>query len=491
MYLHPKKNHMISPRNLFIASALILLHFLSLQSQSESYNSDDGIKIYDQCTWYWQYHGKPVLLRGGSDDDNLFQWTGKALTGHLDQLAAVGGNYVRNTMSDRDEGNVYAFKRTGDNTYDLDQWNEAYWDRLMFFLEETGKREIIVQLTLWDKFDIGGSLWDRHPWNPQRNVNMDRGKWKNRDDFYSTVDRNAKNELQFQQKYVDKLLSITLDHDHILYNINNESSESGEWENFWAKYVKQVASQSGKKIFLTNMQLSAYNAMRHVMSNPELFDYVDVSQNNQDSKGARGHAHWEYLMFLRQKIASFGPVPMNNVKIYGATDGSTNFSAGSGTEAIDRFWRNIFGGCASARFHRPSVPEKRWGSGLNERVQTNLRALDMLLERFDLFSSRPHNDLITPVVPVPSMMEAYVMAQIGKQYAVYFPQGRYKIKIDPWVYTDQLRVQWLDINDLKWSDPEIVEVKWEGGKHDWGFQGSITLETPSNRQCVALLELVE
>jgi hypothetical protein len=89
------------------------------------------------------------------------------------------------------------------------------------------------------------------------------------------------------------------------------------------------------------------------------------------------------------------------------------------------------------------------------------------------------------------MMEAYVTANIGHQYAIYFPQGRYKVDIDPWIFVDKLKLTWLDINSLKWSEPEIVEVKWEGGKHDWGYRGLVTLETPSNRQCVAVLELIE
>jgi hypothetical protein len=218
---------------------------------------------------------------------------------------------------------------------------------------------------------------------------------------------------------------------------------------------------------------------------------VDISQNNQDSKGARGPAHWENLMFLRQLIASSGPIPMNNVKIYGGTDGSTNFSAGSETEAIDRFWRNIFGGCASARFHRPSNPDKVWGSGLNERVQNNLKAMDMLLEKLDIFACSPQNELLSPIVSVPSMMEAYLIANIGKQYAIYFPQGRYTINLDPWVYTDKLRLQWLDINSLKWSEPKEVEVEWKGGKHDWGYRGFVPLETPGNRPCVAFLEIID
>lgn len=451
-----------------------------------------GIKPYTQNQWYWQYHGEPIILIGGSDDDNLFQWDGEQLTDHLDILLSVGGNYLRNVMSDRDEGNVYAFKKISSDKYDLKQWNDEYWRRLTFFLDETSQRGIIVQLTLWDIFDIrSSSRWGRHPWNPKNNINAETEAWHNYVDFFATVNSNALDELSYQQTYIDKLLSITLRYDNVLYNINNESSEEGEWENYWALYLKDLAAKEARKVYITNMQLSSSNAVRHVMTYPTIFDFVDISQNNQDSKGGRGKAHWDNLMYLREKIASSGPVPMNNVKIYGASDGSTNYSAGSENEAIDRFWRNIFGGCASARFHRPSTPNKLWGSGLNERVQTNLKAMNMLLKKLDIVSCTPHNDLLSPRVAVPSTMEAYATANIGHQYAVYFPQGRYIINLDPWVYVKKVKLQWLDINKLEWSEPETIEVNWEGGKHDWGYQGIVSLGTPGNRPCVAFLEVVE
>ena len=465
---------------------------MNLVGQSVSTPDIDfqGIKPYTQNQWYWQYQGEPIILIGGSDDDNLFQWTGKQLTDHLDLLLSVGGNYLRNTMSDRDEGNSYAFKMGKNKKFDLNQWNEEYWRRLTFFLDETSKRGIIVQLTLWDKADISpfSSRWNTHPWNPDNNTNMKSGTLKNSGDFFSTVDRNDQDALTYQGQYIEKLLSVSLEYDNVLYNINNESSESGDWENYWALFIKDVSDKAGKKVYITNMQLSPSNAVRHVMTYPDIFDFVDISQNNQDSKGGRGKAHWDNLMCFREKIAFFAPMPMNNVKVYGSVDGR-NYSAGTESEAMDRFWRNIFAGCASSRFHRPAEP-RAWGSGLNERVQINLKAMDMLLEELDIMSCAPHNDLLSSNSTVASTMEAYVTANIGHQYAIYFPQGRYTINLDPWVYVKKLKLRWLDINDLEWSEPEIIEVKWEGG-HDWGYRGRVSLETPGNRPCVAFLNVVE
>jgi hypothetical protein len=43
------------------------------------------------------------MLLGASSDDNLFQWPAEMLITHLDSMKAVGANYVRNTMSDRQD----------------------------------------------------------------------------------------------------------------------------------------------------------------------------------------------------------------------------------------------------------------------------------------------------------------------------------------------------------------------------------------------------
>ena len=79
-----------------ITIALLLLGSVCIAS-----HADDSARIqpYDENRYYWQYEGEPVMLLGGSKDDNLFQLP--ELKEHLDEIAEVGGNYIRNTMSDR------------------------------------------------------------------------------------------------------------------------------------------------------------------------------------------------------------------------------------------------------------------------------------------------------------------------------------------------------------------------------------------------------
>ena len=445
---------------------------------------EDPIQPYGENPWYWAYEGEPVVLIGGSDDDNLFQWTGEELTAHLDLLASLGGNYVRNTMSDRDEEDVYAFEEIEEGRYDLDQWNDAYWDRLAFFLQETSERDIIVQLTLWDHFDFH----EGHPWHPSSNVNYGPEVIDEEEEFYggSVPDENEE-ILTYQRRYVDRILSITLRYGNVLYNINNEGSEPQAWDAYWASYIKEQAAEQGREIHVTSMIFDPSSSVRLAMTRRDLYTYTEISQNNQDSRGGRGPAHYANIMDWREKLES-NPMPMNNVKIYGAGVGQ-NYSAGTGQEAIARFWRNIFAGSASSRFHRP---EGNWGIGLHEHAQTNLKAMSMLLEEFDIFETRPHNDLLSSyVAPSGGSMEAYCLADIGQVYAVYFPEGRYTIDLDPWVFVDRLRVKWLDIDGGTWSEEEIVPVEWEGDVDQWGHRGRVRLTTPSNAPSVALLEVVE
>lgn len=135
--------------------------FLSCQAKNET---DNSIQPWTENTWYWQFKGEPVLLLGISSDDNLFQWPAELLTAHLDSMKSVGANYVRNTMSDRvDRGfELYPFKKVEEGKYDLNQWNDEYWQRFEFFLRETAKRDIVVQIEVWPPPVSTGHLrvWD-------------------------------------------------------------------------------------------------------------------------------------------------------------------------------------------------------------------------------------------------------------------------------------------------------------------------------------------
>jgi hypothetical protein len=85
-----------------------ICYYFPVRQQDYRKIEDVSIRPYVENPFYWQYKGKPVFLLGGTWQDNLFNHP-DGLEEHLDKLVACGGNYIRNTMSHRNEGNVFAF----------------------------------------------------------------------------------------------------------------------------------------------------------------------------------------------------------------------------------------------------------------------------------------------------------------------------------------------------------------------------------------------
>ncbi|MCU4975463.1 hypothetical protein OB955_22495 [Halobacteria archaeon AArc-m2/3/4] len=426
-----------------------------------------GIHPSDERPWYWAYDGEPTMLLGATDTDNLFQWADGALSSQLERLESAGGNYVRNTMSDRGSNDVHAFAAVRDGIFDLERWNGTYWDRFETFLEETHRRDIVVQLTLWDQHDFSGNNWENNPWNPFNNVNYGRyesGIASGRDVFSG----GARNRVVYPHLrcFVDRVLDISLEYDHVLYNVNNESWAGESWECHWANRIRDRADEVGTSAHVTNMNIWPGQSVATVIRNPDCFSYVEVSQVNQHSKGYAGEEHWDAVQSWQNEIADeLGPRPLNNVKIYGTDE--ENPSAGSAQDAIERFWRQLIGGCASARFHRPTA----WGIGLDDRSGAQLRSARMLEDAVDLFSIEPANNLLGSRRP----NDAFCAATPGCSYVVYFP-GDQSVTLDLSDSSDRFQLAWLYTGQSEWGH----ETDLEGGS-------TRKLLPPESRNTVAVI----
>jgi collagenase-like protein with putative collagen-binding domain len=427
--------------------------------------ADGRIDVYDMNPAYWQYEGEPVLLFGGSKDDNLFQIPD--LKEHLDLLKRVGGNYVRNTMSARnDKGwEVQAFKRLESGKYDLDQWNDEYWRRFENLLTLAEAREIIVQIEVWATFDYYRDHWEINPFNPKNNVTYTAEETglplkvtthptRTENNFFWSVpaERNQETVLKYQRRFVDKLLSISLLHGNVLYCMDNETSVTPEWGWYWSWYIKERAKAAGVTVQTTEMwdAWDLANAQHNAtFDRPETYSFVDISQNNHQ----KGQAHWDNAQKQRGRIAD-RVRPLNNVKIYGADGGRF----GNDRDGMERFWRNIFGGLASARFHRPDS-----GLGLGAKAQANIKSMRMLTDEMSVFSCAPRNDLLSGR----QENEAYCLARPGVEYAVYFPNGgKVTLNINP--IDRPATVRWLDVMKSEWVDLKSAQM-----------DGTVSLECPS------------
>ena len=435
--------------------------------------ADDRIRPWEQDPRYWQYEGKPVLLLGGSEDDNLFQLPN--LKEHLDAMQAAGANYIRNTMSDRkDRGfEVYPYLQLEDGKYDLDQWNDEYWQRFANMLQWTEEREIIVQIEVWDRFDHSRNNYTIHPYNPGNNVNYTSEEsglaaeypdhpGANKQPFFFTTPRQRNHPvlLPYQQRFVDKMLSYSLQHDHVLYCMDNETSGEEEWGAYWAEHIRERAAEAGKEVCVTEMWDDwDIKADRHLrtLDHPERYQFADVSQNNQ----IKGQAAWDNFQHVRRHIADT-PRPLNTVKTYGADGGRF----GDNQDGVERWWRHVIGGAASARFHRPDS-----GLGLSEPAVASLKAARMLESVMKLWDIEPANELLSDR----EENEAYLAARPGEAYALYFTRGG-SVGLDLTGHAGRFTLRWLSLATGEW----MGEGELEGG-------AVVTVSAPADGGWVAVI----
>jgi hypothetical protein len=374
-------------------------------------------------------------------------------------------------MSHRNLGNVFAYSQGEDGRFDLGRFNDEYWQRFENFLDMCLQRDIIVQIEVWDPWDhyedhqsFGG--WSHHPFNPTNTtaykaeesglptaVDYAPRSEPTEHPFFRTVPALEKNEvvLPYQNAYVDKLLSIVLRYPNVLYCIDNENGEHPEWSDFWADHIRMQAEKAGVSVQVTEMRrLENVRAEdhHHVYDNPERYTFLDISQNN--AYAGLGQGHYDNIMYVREYIAD-NPRPINNIKNYGAARHGEE-------ESIARFCRIVFAGSASARFHRPHPLEdpasheaaSEYGLGLSPRAQAVIQSMRKVTDELDLIAIRPHNDLLSDR----EENEAYLLANAGKQYALYFPQaaGDGAVTIDLTETKGQWQLKWINIDQGTWSE---------------------------------------
>ena len=474
-----------------------------------------------QSPGYWEYEGQRVMLVGGSDTDHLFLGDGESmpngftlnLTQHLDAIKAAGGNYVRNTMSQRELYPLVPFYRRNDGKYDLNQWNEEYWTRLANFLSATKARDIIVQIEIWDRFDYttqSGATqshqtsWNYSPWNPNNNVTYTASQ----SGFASAYEEHPGLDLQpffhgvpghpcyeggscptmrntqaqydvvrnYQKKFIDKMWSYVKNYDHVLFTMNNETSTHYSWGKYWIDYLqKKGSSAPASDMFdlTSSKRLSAQNNI--AVQRPSDYDFLDISQVTQTKFNGGSEGHWKAIKEIRNKlIVAKSLRPVNSTKIYGSDDINGSSYTRSVAQrwgdlsAQNSFWVNIIGGFASSRFHRPGG-----GMGLNSKAKSSIEAFRKLEQFIRMWEVEPdfdHSELSGRGTYVQSSSvyginfsassftygEAYLASQPGKKYVLYFTHGG-SVDLRLANYSGvNFTVQWMNIETGNWDSSSSI-----------------------------------
>ncbi|MHC4705705.1 MAG: hypothetical protein ACYS8I_01285 [Planctomycetota bacterium] len=457
---------------------------------------------------YWKYDGRRVLLLGGwnhghnpfidhdtdNDKDKQGVSTPAQIKAAMDELAAAGGNYLRCVLDPGMAAGIqgFGFCEKSGAKYDLNNMTGPFWERIEMFIAEAQKRRIIVQIELWDRFDlIDGSwgAWPVSPWNPKNNVNYTTAssglaasyKSFGKHPFLlgvpghpeyenSPKSRKEKYDLvrAFQDKFVDKLLSVTLRYGNVLYCMNNETHVDPAWGKYWMRFIKRKASAQGKKVATTDMFDDVYRAkdsrgLTYQLANRKEYDYLDVSQAN--SRHA-DDAHWDKVKWIVEAAKKTNPpYLLHMTKIYGndlALDGKpwSRFKPGDSDNGIEEWWRNLIAGMAGVRFHRPTS-----GIGLYPEAKNCISATRKVESRVKFWEVEPRQDLLTNR----QSDEAYLAADPGKAYILYFTKngvGSVGLKLGSFPDA-KFELRWVNVGTGHWGATTTIS----GG-------GTVTIDRP-------------
>jgi len=325
--------------------------------------------------------------------------------------------------------------------FDLNRWDEAYFARLKDFVAEAQKRGVIVELSLFCPF-YEEMQWDLSPFNIKNNVNG-LGAIP-RTDVY-TLDKN-KGLLAVQEKMVRKVVEELKGFPNLIYEICNEPYFGGitiEWQNRIAQVItdaeksfrnqhliSQNIGNGFQKIQEPNPLVSVFNF--HYATPPKAvtlnFDLNKVIGENET--GFNGQKDSTYRKEAWELILAGGGL-FNNLDYSFTTDNE------DGT------------------FQYPAAQP----GGGTPAYRRQLSYLKKFIESFNFVGMKP--DTMVYAGGLVGKNKVYVLAETGKQYAIYWMGGK-QVQLELNLPKGNYSLEWM--NPLNGKYEKKIKLNHVGGK---------------------------
>lgn len=414
---------------------------------------------------YLNYRNKPVLLITSGEHYGSVINLDFDYKKYLQTLKANGLNYTRifsgtyvgvtdcfaikSSPLTPEAGRFLApWKRTndiglykGEKKFDLNLWNDDYFDRLKDFLNEAKKQDVVVEFSFFCS-TYTDSIWVRNPFNPGNNINLTHAV--DRTKIHTLTDNQITN---YQLKFVEKVIYELNGFDNLFYEIVNEpwtddpthdmrvlktlapegidwvkwsdraSTASLEWQKVIAKTITESEKTLSKKHLIAQNYSNFMSSIGSVDPNVSILNFhyaypqavwLNYGWNrpvNFDESGFDGNADMNYINQAWQFILAGGAI-FNNLDFSfycGYEDGNyVNKAPGGGSKALREM----------------------------------LNHLHTFINSFDFIKMAPD----FKVVAHSPGLEPFALSEEGKQYAIYLngrpsswiklklPEGKYQVE---------------------------------------------------------------
>ena len=165
----------------------------------------------------------------------------------------AGPNFWFNPMPYQRSGTCCAFD--GGNKFDLNKFNQAYFDRMRQRVIDAGNKGIYVSIMLFDGWSVeskfgGHNPWDGHPYHVSNNINGVDGDLNGDNQGGETHTLSNSQVTALQEAYIRKVIDSVNDLDNVLYEISNESTGSTantNWQYHMINYIKNYEASKAKQ----------------------------------------------------------------------------------------------------------------------------------------------------------------------------------------------------------------------------------------------------
>ncbi|MBE7500725.1 MAG: hypothetical protein HS113_10550 [Verrucomicrobiales bacterium] len=381
------------------------------------------LALHPENPRYFQWRGQPTFLLGSGEHYGAVLNLDFDFRRYLDTLAADGLNHTRtftgvyceppgafniarNTLAPEPNRLICPWARSdqpgyanGGNKFDLNRWDETYFERLRAFLTHASRRGVVVELTLFCPF-YEDSMWRLSPMNAANNINGVGAV--GRTNVY-TLDRHG-GLLPFQEALTRKLVTELKDFDNLYYELCNEPYFGGvtlAWQHQIAEVIVQTEQALG---------------VRHL-----------ISRNVANDKARVENPHPSLSIFNFHYAYPPDTVAMNYDlgKVIG--DNETGFRGTSDLPYRVEAWSFLLAGgglfshldYSFVAGHEDGTfvyPAQQPGGG-NPGFRRQMKVLGDFLRGFDFVRMRPETSFIAGGIPAGH--RAYVLAEPRRAWAVY------------------------------------------------------------------------
>jgi hypothetical protein len=306
----------------------------------------------------------------------------------------------------------------GQPKFDLERFNEAYFERLRSRVAAARDRDIYVSVMLFEGWGLQhvANAWKAHPFHPDNHINGLAADLDGDGRGLEVHTLRVPVATRYQEAYVRKVMDTLNDLDNVLYEIANESGAySIDWQEHFIRFVHDYEKGKPKQ---------------HPVG--MTFPYSrDPKQRGNNSNLFRSSADWispnpdadQFNYRANPPSTDGGKVILTDTDHLWGIGGDVawvwkSFLCGLNPIFMDPYRQVVLQGGA----------DSKW-----EPVRRAMGVTRRLAERLNLASLTPHAELAS---------SGYCLAHLANEYLVYIPSGG-QVELDLADTGRDFQVEWI------------------------------------------------